>query len=330
MKVFRILLLVLCCNMECTMAQSPAQQFWALNQNKLLLDQVKSTNASMAYSVRRLRSLYTGPAIRVRKGTGTGIATADVGFNLRTGVVDTSSIITIITAGSSSGYTVGATMTFKTFYGSSSVYVATWYDQSTNARHVLQATESQQPRIVNAGTLEVSNSKASILFIGSSFTVLQATVAATSVFGSGYIGTAAAVLEASGGSTSAFGYITATARWQCHINWVGTLYFDAGNPYARITAGNSANEGFLRNYMVIASATAPTLRIFVSGASVGGAITGTPSALPAGATTFNVGGIALTGYHSGRQSELVIFPTALSATDIDLVNKNQKAFFNTP
>jgi len=178
--------------------------------------------------------------------------------------------------------------------------------------------------------LEVSNAKASILFIGLSFTVLQATVAATSVFGSGYIGTAATVLEASGGSTSAFGYVSGTARWQCHIDWVGTLYFDAGNPYARITVTNLANEGLLRNYMVIASGSAPTLRIFVSGASVGGAISGTPATLPASATTFNIGGIALTGYHSGHQSELIIFPTALPATDIDIVNKNQKAFFNTP
>lgn len=331
MKVFCAFLFVsICCVVPVVTAQNPQQQFWSLNQNKLLLDQVKSTNASMAYSIRRLRSVYTGPAIRVRKGTGTAIATADVSFNPQTGTVHANSIVTIITAGSGSGYTVGSTMTFSSFYGTSSVYVSTWYDQSGNARHAVQSTESQQPRIVNSGTLETSNAKASILFTGLSLTVLQATAAATSVFGSGYIGTAASVLEASPGTTSAFGYEAGTARWQCHINWAGTLYLDVGNPYARIMASNSANEGLLRNYMLIASATAPTLRIMVSGTSVGGTISGTPATLPASATTFNVGGTAAASYHSGHQSELVIFPVALAAAEMNIVNKNQRLFFNTP
>lgn len=49
------------------------------------------------------------------------------------------------------------TATLASWGGSDSVYVSKWYDQSGNGHHLLQATNANQPRLVNAGTLETQN-----------------------------------------------------------------------------------------------------------------------------------------------------------------------------
>lgn len=84
-----------------------------------------------AYSVRKFISDYSGSAIKVRRSTDNALQ--DIGFT-GSGDLDTTAL--------------------KTFVGSASGFVHTWYDQSGNGRHVTQATAGSQPRIVNAGMLE--------------------------------------------------------------------------------------------------------------------------------------------------------------------------------
>lgn len=101
-------------------------------------------NAAAAYSVRLLRGAYLGsPAIRVRRSNDN--AEQDIGFTT-TGDLNTSAL--------------------TTFVGANSGYIVTWYDQSGNANHATQTTPASQPRIVNAGVLDVVNSKAAPLFDG--------------------------------------------------------------------------------------------------------------------------------------------------------------------
>lgn len=45
-------------------------------------------------------------------------------------------------------------------------HVHTWYDQSANANHAVQGTDSRQPKIVDAGTLVTEGSKPTITFDG--------------------------------------------------------------------------------------------------------------------------------------------------------------------
>jgi hypothetical protein len=99
-------------------------------------------NASVAYSLRKLRTAYSGSAIRVRRSSDN--TEQDIGFvgnNL-----DTASLLS--------------------FCGAGDGFVTAWYDQSGNARNATQATAGSQPRIVNGGVVDLQNSKPVLNFDG--------------------------------------------------------------------------------------------------------------------------------------------------------------------
>jgi hypothetical protein len=96
-------------------------------------------NAAAAYSVRKLRTLYTGSAIQVRRSSDN--TTQDIGFTAL-GNLDTSAL--------------------TSFCGSGNGFVTTWYDQSGNANNATQSTASEQPQIVSSGSVIVVNSIPSI------------------------------------------------------------------------------------------------------------------------------------------------------------------------
>jgi hypothetical protein len=107
----------------------------------LLLDDYP--NAAAAYSLRKLDKDYTGNAIRVRRSNDN--TEQNIGFTSG-GDLDTASL--------------------KTFVGANSGFVTTWYDQSGNSRNATQSTAANQPRIVNAGTVDRENNKPFIRFDG--------------------------------------------------------------------------------------------------------------------------------------------------------------------
>jgi len=120
-----------------------------------------ATSALPCYGLRKLRSAYGGYAIRVRRSSDN--TTQDIGFDTN-GNLDVASL--------------------KTFVGAGSGYVTIWYDQSTNGtqRNATQATNANQPRIVNAGVLDTQNGRPSLYFaIGNSLAT-----SAFSAYGSAY------------------------------------------------------------------------------------------------------------------------------------------------
>lgn len=84
-----------------------------------------------AFGTALLVSAYTGPCVRVRRSSDN--AQADFGFVGRW--LDVAAI--------------------RAFVGTGSGYFATWYDQSGNGRHATQATTANQPRIIDAGKIEL-------------------------------------------------------------------------------------------------------------------------------------------------------------------------------
>jgi hypothetical protein len=104
----------------------------------LLLDLYPS--AAAAYSVRLLRTAYTGNAIRVRRSSDN--TEQDIGFS--SGNLDTTSL--------------------TTFCSGTNGFVTTWYDQSGNANNATQTTAANQPVIVTAGVVNLVNLKPAVYF----------------------------------------------------------------------------------------------------------------------------------------------------------------------
>lgn len=102
-------------------------------------------NAAAAYSLRKLRSAYTGSAIRVRRASDN--TEQDIGFV--DGELDTS--------------------TLTTFCSSTDGFVKTWYDQSGNGYDATQTTASAQPQIVNSGSVILENGKPALQFGGNDY-----------------------------------------------------------------------------------------------------------------------------------------------------------------
>lgn len=97
--------------------------------------------ASVAYSLRKLRSAYSGNCIRVRRTDNTE---QDIGFV--NNVLDTASLLTFVAAGNG--------------------FVTTWYDQSGNNINATNVTAINQPIIISSGSIQVQNSKNVIKFDG--------------------------------------------------------------------------------------------------------------------------------------------------------------------
>ena len=91
-------------------------------------------NAAAAYSLRKLRTAYTGSAIEVRKTVAGETSIQDIGFV--DNELDTASLLSFAEGGD--------------------VFVAKWYDQSSG-NDTVQISQSAQPQIVDAGIVnEVS------------------------------------------------------------------------------------------------------------------------------------------------------------------------------
>jgi hypothetical protein len=97
--------------------------------------------AKLALSTRKLRSAYAGSALQVRRSSDN--TTQDIGFD-GSGNLDTAAL--------------------ATFVGANSAFISKWYDQSGAAADAVNATQANQPRIVNAGTNDTLNAKPAVRF----------------------------------------------------------------------------------------------------------------------------------------------------------------------
>jgi hypothetical protein len=98
------------------------------------------SGAAVGYSLRKLRTAYSGSAIRVRRSSDN----AEQDFGFVSNVLDTASLLTFVGAGNG--------------------YITTWYDQSGNGRNVTQSTATSQPMIIVAGALVTRGGKPALSF----------------------------------------------------------------------------------------------------------------------------------------------------------------------
>jgi hypothetical protein len=113
-------------------------------------------NAAAAYSLRKLRTAYSGAAIRVRRSSDN--TEMDIGFT--DNVLDTAALLS--------------------FCGSESGFVSTWYNQATS-NNATQATAGNQPQLVLNGSLIMVNGKPALTFdsVNDSFNFSTIAIAAS-------------------------------------------------------------------------------------------------------------------------------------------------------
>jgi hypothetical protein len=108
------------------------------NVGRYAFDHIPKSKLQALYGLRKLRTDYKGYAIRVRRSSDN--AELDIGF-----IGEDLDIIILLV-----------------FVGVGNGFIVTTYDQSGKGNHVTQTTVTNQPRIVNAGVIEVENTRPTI------------------------------------------------------------------------------------------------------------------------------------------------------------------------
>jgi hypothetical protein len=236
-------------------------------------------NATAAYSVRKLRTLYTGSAIRVRRSSDN--TEQDIGFTAL-GALDTSAL--------------------TSFCGSGNGFVTTWYDQSGNARNATQSTAANQPQIVSSGSLITINSLPAVQFDGSNDNLKSSSYTAISqpitlFLVNRYIATTPYPYLIDIGGDKALGYISGAGG-------KNDMYFGVG---LKSTTNYAANT----NFLWYALANGSSSQISINGETIvsGNAGTGNSSSITIGSN------LALTtgAFANSNYSEFIFYPSNQSS-----------------
>lgn len=260
------------------------------------------------YSLRKVRGAYTGNAIQIRRSSDN--ATLNIGFD-GSGNLDTSEIIS--------------------FVGSNSAYVTTLYDQSSNGFNLTQATAGNQPRIVNAGTVETKNGRPCLRFvtgsttwIGGSCTLTGADAESYSVqFKTSSSPSSARIISSAGSAGQQDWDNTGRAAF---VYSIGTSLTSAANGVQTSTSPTVTNDVL---HTCRSTFTGTTGYVNVNG--------GTGTASTNITTNFAIGYLRLGADTSGSPtgcdgglSELLLFDSVLSSTDRSTIQTNQKSYYGTP
>jgi len=171
------------------------------------------SGSAVAFSLRRLNSSYSGNAIRVRRSNDN--AEQDIGFV--NNQLDTASL--------------------SSFVSSNSAFITRWYDQSGNNVTASQATAANQPRIVNAGTIDSQGGKPSMYFVPNSISGLTTT---TNVAAGSYMSTF--IVTKIDETTGGYKYITSIGAPAASSNFYGII-LSAGGGFQDWFAGDALAFG---------------------------------------------------------------------------------------
>jgi hypothetical protein len=130
--------------------------------------------AHHAYSLRKLRSTYSGACLRIRRTTTTPsvtTTTVDLSFDSNN-TISLNSAITYVSGTATTATNLGQfCASILNGYTNpdlvninQNIFVVTWFDQSGNGKNPTNATAGQQPRLVNGGNLELSGGKVAVRF----------------------------------------------------------------------------------------------------------------------------------------------------------------------
>lgn len=169
-----------------------------VSQNNLFLDLYPS--ATVAFSLRKLNTSYSGNCIRVRRSSDN--TEQDIGFV--NNYLDTASM--------------------KTFVGANNGFVTTLYDQSGNTRNAAQATQANQSQIIASGVINKQGTFPCLKFDNTdfySFTYPNTGATSNDVFYVNYLTGTSFIMHT---TTSPYGYVATSGSTNT------TLYGSYGTP----------------------------------------------------------------------------------------------------
>lgn len=257
-----------------------------------------------AYSLRKLRSAYAGPAVQVyRDSDGTY---SDIGFD-GSGNLDSSALLA--------------------FAGTANGLVAKWYDQSGNANDLLQATIASMPLLVSAGSLITFNARAAIENPGTDARFLRATYAIATASGwSINVVANSSVWSGVESIVDQDGYST-NPRIAQYLRYYGgsisSIIFTSASNFSSPLVGTNPNvltsvagSGYLNTYANGVAASPST------------AYSGTPNtgSYPISVFRSSQSGNAQTLF--GTISEIVAFSSALSMLDRQALEHDQGSYYS--
>jgi hypothetical protein len=209
----------------------------ANSTGNLLLDLYPGAIA--AYSLRKLRTAYTGPAVRVQRSSDG--AQQDIGFNVLNNF---------------------DSVTLATFCGAGSGSVVTWYDQSGNANNATQTIFSLMPEIYFLGVPVTANLKPALQY--RLFGYLKASLATGAGNGIRYI--SSYNVYSNSPNLNLVGYIANEQGTDEGILTGGTLSGITGYGIARATNSLYSNNETIGIALKLGSVTINTVdNVFVNG-----------------------------------------------------------------
>jgi hypothetical protein len=297
----------------------------------LLLDKV-GVNPSFAFSTRKLRKAYTGPALRLYKATDG--STADVYFDTN-GVVTDASRVNYSTVGTS-GATAGQNTTLAAYRGASPVYVNIWWDQSTNYYNGNQGSIANRPLFV-LNSAGATNQYPSVQFTGTSRHHVAVAQTLTTLLGNALRASIGIIAKPTTPTTAnnSFGYFDTSVpskRWSCHLNWPdGNCYTDFGNASdLNRNFVNSSRQGVYKQYTMIRGDNYKTVKI--SGAFIQNAVQQNQTTPLVTGGNFGVGvttgGLNTENGFFGNIAEFVLFKEPLTAAQVTILENNQISFWD--
>jgi hypothetical protein len=202
-------------------------------QAQYLLDQI-GTSPSVAFSLRLLKSTYTGPLVRIYVGT----SYYDVYPDATTKNFSLSSKISAAIGSSSAAVAAASTNALSSIItaGTTNATVAIWYDQSGNGVNVLNA--SALAKIITSGTINTMNGQPTINFTSAnSYLTSSATV--------NYSSQTVATLNAVAQDVASTNYISGIISTGINGGW--GLIYDPTTTYKGYWVDASGGNGAFSN-----------------------------------------------------------------------------------
>jgi len=275
------------------------------------------TGAAAAYSLRLLRTAYTGDAIEVRRASDN--TTQDIGF------VNNELDVTSL----------------ESFCSGTNGFVTTWYDQSGNGNDATQTTAANQPQIVSSGSVIEVNNKPTVQFTNTSQQTLSYSTTIWTYTGdstlfhvsrnrnSGSSQYASIISQGGGNVNKALGI-----QWQKFPSTATQASTDIYAPGGMSTsATQSVNTQYLATFQWQDWSTHKTngdTIIAINGSNQSLSAYGSnPTGLVS--TPRLIGGFIANNSNAnflGDIQEIVIYTTALSQTDIDGAETNINDFYS--